>query len=153
MTATTTAGSWPVRVARLTGMARLFGARPATPKTPDGSGRPGRSGPPSVRRRRIKARLAERDGQWCFYCRTPFGTLREATLDHLVPFRFVPTWVQAALVLACRPCNQAKADRLPSTVLRPVLATTPFLPGLRTTAPVGTAPATGTRTGTPVARV
>ncbi len=76
-------------------------------------------GPPAVRRRRIKARLAERDGLACFYCAHPFTSPAEATIDHLVPRSLLPGWVQANLVLACPPCNQAKADQLPQRLLRP----------------------------------
>jgi hypothetical protein len=32
----------------------------------------------------------------------------------------IPGWHQANLVLACRPCNEAKADTLPQLLLRPV---------------------------------
>ncbi|MFE9802730.1 HNH endonuclease [Streptomyces goshikiensis] len=67
----------------------------------------------SARRRQRKEQLARRDGQWCTYCAHPFDSLREATLDHVVPVSVLRTWSAGALVLACRPCNQAKADRLP----------------------------------------
>ncbi|MYT96718.1 MULTISPECIES: HNH endonuclease [unclassified Streptomyces] len=67
----------------------------------------------STRRRARKHQLATRDGQRCAYCHHPFATLREATLDHVVPVSLLRTWSAGALVLACRPCNQAKADRLP----------------------------------------
>ncbi|MER5413358.1 HNH endonuclease [Streptomyces virginiae] len=67
----------------------------------------------SARRRQRKEQLARRDGQRCAYCAHPFASLREATLDHVVPVSVLRTWSAGALVLACRPCNQAKADRLP----------------------------------------
>ncbi|MBM7057850.1 HNH endonuclease [Streptomyces durocortorensis] len=67
----------------------------------------------SARRRQRKEQLARRDGQRCAYCALPFVSLREATLDHVVPVSVLRTWSAGALVLACRPCNQAKADRLP----------------------------------------
>ncbi|MGW2545284.1 HNH endonuclease [Kitasatospora sp. NPDC001574] len=71
-------------------------------------------------RRRLRAALAERDGAACWYCHAPFGPgLDGATLDHLVPRSVVPTWALAALVLACAPCNEAKADRAPAALLRP----------------------------------
>ena len=76
-------------------------------------------GPPAARRRRIKARLAERDGLACFYCGHSFTCPAEATIDHLVPRSVLPGWLQANLVLACQPCNQAKADQLPQRLLRP----------------------------------
>ncbi|MFE5806293.1 HNH endonuclease [Streptomyces sp. NPDC056491] len=65
------------------------------------------------RRRARKFQLAARDGAHCAYCRAPFPNLRHATLDHVVPIRLLRTWSAAHLVLACRPCNDAKADRFP----------------------------------------
>ncbi|MEE1737145.1 HNH endonuclease domain-containing protein [Streptomyces sp. BE147] len=67
----------------------------------------------STRRRARKHQLSLRDGQRCAYCALPFVSLREATLDHVVPVSLLRTWSAGALVLACRPCNHAKADRLP----------------------------------------
>ncbi len=85
--------------------------------------------PCSKRRRLLKQRLAERDGARCFYCATEFGPgLEGATVDHLIPRSLVHTWAQAALVLACHPCNEAKADALPQALLRP--APGQFGPGL-----------------------
>jgi len=81
------------------------------------SGRP--KGPNAAARRRIKRNLAARDGAWCFYCGHVFADLASATLDHLVPYSQMPTWRQANLVLACEPCNAAKADQLPQAFLRP----------------------------------
>lgn len=83
-------------------------------------------GPNAARRRHIKRQLAARDGAGCFYCRRPFADLAAATIDHLIPYSVLRTWVQANLVLACRPCNEAKADRLPQDFLRPL----GFRPGL-----------------------
>lgn len=85
-----------------------------------------RPAPNSAARRRLKARLADRDGLACFYCRTPFAAPAEGTLDHLVPYSHVPGWRQANLVLACAACNAAKSDRLPQAFLRP----SGFGPGL-----------------------
>lgn len=73
----------------------------------------------STRRRQIKRSLAGRDGMACFYCRTPFADASEATIDHLVPQSAIPGWKLANLVLACQPCNAAKADTLPQALLRP----------------------------------
>lgn len=85
--------------------------------------------PGAARRRRIRAALAERDGARCWYCGRGFGPgLDGATIDHLIPRRWLPTWALAALVLACEPCNTAKADRLPQALLRP--ASGRFGPGL-----------------------
>ncbi|MDX2820030.1 HNH endonuclease [Streptomyces ipomoeae] len=67
----------------------------------------------SHRRRARKQRLAARDGQQCYYCRRPFRELREATADHIVPVSLWRTWSVSALVLACRSCNDTKANRLP----------------------------------------
>lgn len=65
-------------------------------------------------KQRIRAHVAERDGQRCHYCRQPFGDdLTGATLDHYIPHCLWPTNKPRNLVLACAPCNQAKADRLP----------------------------------------
>ncbi|MEW2312303.1 HNH endonuclease [Streptomyces sp. NPDC006864] len=69
--------------------------------------------PNSARRRARKAQLAARDGLRCYYCRAAFRELREATADHIVPVSLYRTSSVGALVLACRPCNLAKADRLP----------------------------------------
>jgi hypothetical protein len=70
----------------------------------------------SGRRRARKEQLARRHGQRCTYCRRPFTDLREATLDHVVPQSLFRTWSVVHLVLACRSCNQAKADRLPLSI-------------------------------------
>ncbi|MEV5938298.1 HNH endonuclease signature motif containing protein [Streptomyces sp. NPDC051994] len=67
----------------------------------------------SARRRGRKAQLAARDGMRCTYCRCSFASLREATLDHVAPLSLLHTWAARHLVLACRPCNTRKADRLP----------------------------------------
>lgn len=69
--------------------------------------------PNAARRRARKAQLAARDGLRCYYCRAAFRELREATADHVVPVSLYRTSSVGALVLACRPCNLAKADRLP----------------------------------------
>ncbi|MFF7597259.1 HNH endonuclease [Streptomyces mirabilis] len=65
------------------------------------------------RRRARKQRLAARDGQQCYYCRRPFRELREATADHIAPVSLWRSWSVSSLVLACRPCNDAKANRFP----------------------------------------
>lgn len=71
----------------------------------------------AARTRARKYNLALRDGRHCTYCRRPFIDLRDATLDHVVPLSLFRTWSAAHLVLACRPCNQAKADRLPLSLV------------------------------------
>lgn len=64
-------------------------------------------------RRAIRRSLAARDGARCFYCRSAFPALDEATLDHYVPYSLWRTWWQRNLVLACSPCNTAKGNALP----------------------------------------
>ncbi|NXY94531.1 HNH endonuclease [Streptomyces sp. BR123] len=66
----------------------------------------------AARRRARKLTLARRDGARCTYCHTPFPNLQHATLDHVVPISLLRTWSANHLVLACRPCNTAKGDRL-----------------------------------------
>jgi 5-methylcytosine-specific restriction endonuclease McrA len=68
-------------------------------------------------RERVLRNLAERDGARCFYCAHPFTHLGSATLDHYIPHCLWRTWKQRNLVLACGPCNEAKADRLPWPVV------------------------------------
>ncbi|MFI5806555.1 HNH endonuclease [Streptomyces sp. NPDC051561] len=74
------------------------------------------------RRRLRKEQLAARFGARCSYCRTPFVTLREATLDHIAPRSLWPSWSVHALTLACQPCNGAKDNRLPLSLALLLLA-------------------------------
>ncbi|GAP50836.1 HNH endonuclease [Streptomyces azureus] len=74
------------------------------------------------RRRARKQRLAARDGAQCYYCRRPFRELREATVDHIAPVSLWRSWSVSSLVLACRPCNDAKADRFPLSLALVLLA-------------------------------
>ncbi|MBW1604440.1 HNH endonuclease [Streptomyces sp. JJ66] len=69
--------------------------------------------PNAARRRLRKDQLARRHGTRCWYCRRPFASVREATLDHVVPFSLWRSWSVTSLMLACRSCNHRKADRLP----------------------------------------
>lgn len=62
--------------------------------------------------RETRLYLAERDGRRCFYCRTEFDKLRGVTIDHYVPKSLWACNLPANLVLACRPCNLRKSDRL-----------------------------------------
>ncbi|MFE9065024.1 HNH endonuclease [Streptomyces violaceusniger] len=64
-------------------------------------------------RRQVREYVAERDGARCHYCRTPFPDLSGATLDHYIPYSLWPMSKPRNLVLACDPCNNAKADALP----------------------------------------
>ncbi|TSB24021.1 HNH endonuclease [Streptomyces benahoarensis] len=71
----------------------------------------------AARRRARKRSLARRDGRHCTYCKTPFSAhLRNATVDHVIPVSLFLTWRLENLVLACRPCNTAKGNRLPLSV-------------------------------------
>jgi 5-methylcytosine-specific restriction endonuclease McrA len=72
----------------------------------------------SKRRAQIRRSLAARDGKRCFYCTTVFADLADATIDHLIPKSVLPGWRQFNLVLACRPCNNAKGDTLPQVFIR-----------------------------------
>ncbi|AYG82337.1 hypothetical protein DWB77_04509 [Streptomyces hundungensis] len=68
----------------------------------------------------------------CTYCRRSFASLREATLDHVAPLSLLRTWSARNLVLACRPCNTRKADRLPlSLALLLLWSTDPTQPPTR----------------------
>lgn len=65
-------------------------------------------------RRDILAHIVRRDGRHCHYCRRPFSPdLAGATLDHYIPHRLWRMNKPRNLVLACRPCNDTKADYLP----------------------------------------
>ncbi|AEM87068.1 HNH endonuclease [Streptomyces violaceusniger] len=71
----------------------------------------------SKARAMVRVYVAERDGARCHYCRTPFPEdLVGATLDHYVPYSLWPMSKPRNLVLACAPCNNAKADALPLTL-------------------------------------
>ncbi|RPF32866.1 HNH endonuclease [Streptomyces sp. TLI_185] len=76
----------------------------------------------SARRRVRKEQLARRHGPRCTYCRRVFTDLSEATLDHIVPCSLWRSWSVTSLMLACRPCNQAKGDRLPLSLALLLLA-------------------------------
>ncbi|MFF4748561.1 HNH endonuclease [Streptomyces sp. NPDC002514] len=78
----------------------------------------------SAQRRARKEQLARRHGQRCAYCRRPFTSLREATLDHIAPCSLWRSWSVTSLMLACVDCNRAKADRLPLSLALVLLAWT-----------------------------
>jgi hypothetical protein len=64
-----------------------------------------------------KCKLMRRDGKRCFYCYRPFTRrMTGATIDHVVPHCLFRTNALVNVVLACGPCNQAKADRLPLSI-------------------------------------
>lgn len=96
-------------VSRMTATLRAAEAQQPRPKKPKKHGMP-----PSLQHasRETRLYLAERDGRHCFYCRTPFDSMRDATTDHYVPKSVWPCNMPANLVLACEPCNRAKDDRL-----------------------------------------
>ncbi len=79
------------------------------------------------RRRELRGILVERDGARCWYCRTRFHDLDDSTIDHLVPRSHGGSWSLTNIVLACGPCNEAKADRSVVEFVRPK----GYLPGLR----------------------
>jgi 5-methylcytosine-specific restriction endonuclease McrA len=73
-------------------------------------------------RREVRFYLAERDGWQCFYCRAPFSRLAGMTMSHYVPRSLWACNLPANLVLACEPCNQAKADGLTWSMAAVLLA-------------------------------
>lgn len=62
----------------------------------------------------IKPQIAAAQGWRCFYCPKSFGTIGEATFDHLVPLSGGGEDSPENLVLAHYDCNQLKGDRMPS---------------------------------------
>ncbi|MFG3126547.1 HNH endonuclease [Streptomyces tendae] len=76
----------------------------------------------SASRRMRKQQLARRHGQCCAYCRRPFTSLSEATLDHVAPQSLWRSWSVTSLMLACVDCNRAKADRFPLSLALVLLA-------------------------------
>jgi len=66
-------------------------------------------------RKRVIREIAARPGHGrrCFYCRRSFHGIEGITFDHYIPYCLWRTGRHDALVLACRPCNERKADRLP----------------------------------------
>lgn len=80
--------------------------------------------PPSLQHcsRETRLYLAERDGRRCFYCRTPFDGMRDATQDHYIPRSLWECNLPANLVLSCEPCNKAKDDKLTWSMAAALLA-------------------------------
>ncbi|MGV9337871.1 HNH endonuclease [Streptomyces sp. NPDC003688] len=72
--------------------------------------------------RETRLYLAERDGRRCFYCQAPFDSLHDATTDHYIARSVWPCNMPANLVLACEPCNLAKADGLTWSMAAVLLA-------------------------------
>lgn len=77
-------------------------------------------------RRTLRLQLGERDGAACFYCRTPADPTT-LTFDHWVPLAAGGTSTPTNLRLACYPCNQAKGNRLPWSLVWLLLSTLRFL--------------------------
>jgi len=69
------------------------------------------------RRRRLIARLLEELAE-CFYCGRGLNQNR-ASLDHVVPRSRGGSNCDGNFVLACRRCNGAKADAMPSRLVFP----------------------------------
>ena len=58
----------------------------------------------------LRNKLWKKGGpNFCFYCHGPVYR-HSRTLDHLIPKANGGTWEESNIVLACRPCNNAKAD-------------------------------------------
>lgn len=66
------------------------------------------SGPPSKR-----VTVCMRDGAVCHYC-SSLTSIREGTVDHIVPEVLGGVDANWNLVWACKPCNEAKGAVLPS---------------------------------------
>lgn len=60
---------------------------------------------------KLHAMLTETDEPRCFYCERNFDA--RSVVDHVVPWNYLLTDEYWDLVLACVPCQTAKADRLP----------------------------------------
>ncbi|MCR9093441.1 MAG: HNH endonuclease [bacterium] len=63
-------------------------------------------------RQKQRERLWKRQKQRCAYCRRSIP-LTAATLDHVIPRAAGGSGRIGNLVVACGPCNQRKADRMP----------------------------------------
>lgn len=81
---------------------------------------------------RLVLRLLERDGTRCSYCGRPFSRKVRPHLDHRVPRCRGGKKNLANLVLACRPCNEAKGDMAEAE-----FRASPALEALRRSVPVG----------------
>jgi 5-methylcytosine-specific restriction endonuclease McrA len=64
----------------------------------------------STARRNLRNRIYSRDGGMCFYCDTHLMPTR-ATLDHIIPRSQGGKNVAENCVIACRSCNNKRADR------------------------------------------
>jgi 5-methylcytosine-specific restriction endonuclease McrA len=65
----------------------------------------------SNKRKLIKSILWDSQPHQCAYCKKPFLDKSEATLDHIVPKCRAGTDDLSNLCLACKECNDAKANQ------------------------------------------
>ena len=65
----------------------------------------------SQARRDLRAWIRAKYEGRCCYCQKPVG--RDFTIDHYLPLALGGTNARRNLRLACRPCNEAKADMSP----------------------------------------
>lgn len=70
---------------------------------------------------RTKLRLIERDGRVCAYC-LKTRKCKQLTIDHVIPKSRGGADDISNYVLACKGCNNAKADRTPEEWSRDVLS-------------------------------
>jgi 5-methylcytosine-specific restriction endonuclease McrA len=78
----------------------------------------------SAKRRRRRRALLARNGAVCAYCGKELGTglpFSRATLDHVVPISRGGRNGLENLILACKLCQRAKGDSLPSEGWAPTL--------------------------------
>lgn len=63
-------------------------------------------------RMRKKGRILAAQNGCCKYCGKPLA-IKKATFDHVVPKALGGVGAQTNLVVACRPCNEKKANKPP----------------------------------------
>ena len=73
---------------------------------------------PLLRRKMTKLEVFSRDKYACQYCG---NTVKELTIDHVVPKRAGGAHCWENVVTACIPCNRKKAGRTPSEAGMPLL--------------------------------
>lgn len=91
-----------------------------------------------------------RDRGQCQYCQRPVGR-REVTYDHIVPRSRGGLTAWENIVIACRPCNQKKANRTPAEAgmvlslspARPSMGSWQLLVGHRDALPIAWRPYLG----------
>lgn len=60
-----------------------------------------------------RRQLIRKNGAICAICTKPFGSMKEITLDHIIPVSKGGLDVIENYQLACDGCNQAKRDMMP----------------------------------------